>query len=513
MKNILGRELPEYIEGYGKVIPYGSHIPKTYKIKEVTKNRNSGDKVLPSIREALIKCGIKDGMTISFHHHLRNGDYVLNKVLEEIDKLGIQDIKVAASSIFPIHAPMVDLIKKGVVAKIITNYISGPVARAVSEGLLKEPIVMMTHGGRPRAIESGDLKIDIAFIAAPACDDFGNINGVNGRAACGSLGYAISDAMYAEKTVAITDNLVPYPACPIEISQIYIDYVVKVDEIGDPSGIVSGTTKITKNPIGLKIAKEAVKVIKYSGLLKDGMSFQTGAGGTSLAVAKELKDLMLKEKVTGSFASGGTTSYIADMLNEGLFKYILDVQCFDSAAVKSYKENKNHMGISASMYGNPNTKGTVVDKLDIMILGATEIDLDYNVNVITGSDGVLMGGSGGHSDTAFGAKLSIVVTNLIKGRLPIIKDRVTTVTTPGSSIDILVTERGISVNPRRQDLIEKLESNIKLVKIKDLKKIAENLTGKPKEIKKDDKIIGVAEYRDGSVIDVIRGGRFSDNLK
>lgn len=504
MKNILGRELPEYIEGYGKVIPYGTEIPETYKIKEVIKNRNNKEKVLSSIKDVLIKCGIKDGMTVSFHHHLRNGDYVLNKVMEEIDNLGIKDIKVAASSIFPIHAPLVDLIKKGTVTKIITNYISGPVAKAVSEGLLKEPIVMMTHGGRPRAIESGALNIDIAFIAAPACDDFGNINGVDGRAACGALGYAIADAMYADKVVAVTDNLVPYPACPIEISQIYVDYVVKIDEIGDPSGIVSGTTKITKDPIGLKIAKEAVKVIKYSGLFKDGMSFQTGAGGTSLAVAKELKDLMLKEKVTGSFASGGTTSYITDMLEEGLFKYILDVQCFDLTAVKSYKENKNHMGMSASMYGNPNTKGSVVDKLDIMILGATEIDLKYNVNVTTGSDGVLMGGSGGHSDTAYGSKLSIVVTNLIKGRLPIIKERVTTVTTPGSSIDVLVTERGISVNPKREDLIKKLKDHIKLVKIEDLKEIAENLTGKPKEITQDDKIIGVAEYRDGSVIDVIR---------
>ena len=146
MKNILGRELPEYIEGYGKVTPYGTHIPETYKIIETVKHRNNGDKVLSSIREALIKCGIKDGMTISFHHHLRNGDYVLNKVLEEIDDLGIRNIKVAASSIFPVHAPMVDLIERGVVTKIITNYISGPVARAVSEGKLKEPIVMMTHG-------------------------------------------------------------------------------------------------------------------------------------------------------------------------------------------------------------------------------------------------------------------------------------------------------------------------------------------------------------------------------
>lgn len=504
MKNILGRDIPDYVEGYGKVIPYGTYTPETYSMTSVTKNRSNESKVLSSIKEALIKANIKDGMTISFHHHLRNGDFVLNKVMKEIDYMGIKDITIAASSIFPIHVPLVDLIERGVVTKIITNYISGPVAKAVSNGKLKGPIVMMTHGGRPRAIESGDLKIDIAFIASPCSDDFGNINGVEGRAACGSLGYAVSDAMFAQKVVVVTDNLVPYPASPIEISQIYVDYVVKIDEIGDPSGITSGTTKITKNPIGLKIAKEAAEVIKYSGLLKNGMSFQTGAGGTSLAVAKELKELMVKEGVVGSFASGGTTSYIVDMLNEGLFEYILDVQCFDSAAVKSYKENKKHMGMSASMYGNPNTKGAVVDKLDIMILGATEIDLDYNVNVTTGSDGVLMGGSGGHSDTAFGAKLSIVVTNLIKGRLPAIKDRVTTATTPGSSIDILVTERGIAVNPSRQDLIEKLKTKVNLVKIEDLKETAEKMTGKPKKIKQEGKIIGVVEYRDGSVIDVIR---------
>ncbi len=140
-----------------------------------------------------------------------------------------------------------------------------------------------------------------------------------------------------------------------------------------------------------------------------------------------------------------------------------------------------------------------------MILGATEIDTDFNVNVTTGSNGMIMGGSGGHSDTAAGSKLAIVVTQLIKGRLPIVVDKVTTVTTPGETVDVLVTERGIAVNPKRQDLIEKLkDTNLPIVTIEQLKEIAESMTGVPKKIEFDDQIVAVVEYRDGTVIDIVR---------
>ena len=462
-------------------------------------------KLLKNLGEAIDKCNLKDGMTISFHHHLRNGDFVLNMVMLEIAKKGLKDITVAASSIFPIHEPLVNYMKQGIVTKIIANYISGPVAEAISKGYLQKPAVMMTHGGRPRAIESGDLHIDIAFIAAPTCDDYGNINGVYGRAACGSLGYAISDAQFADFVVAVTDNLVPYPACPIEINQTYVDYVVVEDSIGDPSGIVSGTTKITKDPVGLKIAKIAAQVIAASGLIKEGVSFQTGAGGTALAVAAEVKKIMIEQNVVGSFASGGITGYIADMLKEGLFKNIFDVQCFDMEAVESFRDNSKHQGMSSSMYANPNNKGCVVNKLDVVVLGATEIDLDFNVNVTTGSNGKIMGGSGGHSDTAAGAKLAVVVTNLIKARIPVIRNRVTTITTPGKSIDVLVTERGVAVNPQRQDLYEKLKSSgIEILDIKELKEIAENITGKPKPIEFSEKVVAIVEYRDGTVIDTVK---------
>ncbi len=509
MKNILGREIPEYIEGYGKVTPFegafehtGVKVKREVKVNSVTPN---DEKVLNSIEEVLEKVQLKDGMTISFHHHLRNGDHVLNLVVAAIAERGIKDITVAVSSIFPNHAPLIQHIKNGVVTKIVTNYMSGPVAQEISRGLLKTPVTMHTHGGRSRAIESGDLHIDVAFIAAPTADTYGNINGLYGKSACGALGYAVSDAECADRVVAVTDNLVPYPTCPIEISQIYVDYVVKVDSIGDPAGIVSGTTKITKDPVGLKIAKMANEVMVATGLVKDEMSFQTGAGGISLAVAAELRNYMKEHGIVGSFASGGITGYIVDMFEEGLFRSLFDVQCFDLQAVQSYVRTHKHQRMSASMYGNPDNKGAVVNNLDIVILGATEMDTNFNANVTTASDGTIMGGSGGHSDTAAGAKLTIIVTQLMKARLPIIKDSVTTVTTPGESIDVIVTERGIAVNPRRQDLIEKLkQTNLPIMTIEELKAIAEKMTGKPKAIELSEDIVAVIEYRDGSVIDVVR---------
>ena len=41
-------------------------------------------KVVRTLREAIELSGLKSGMSISFHHHLRNGDHTLNMVMEEI---------------------------------------------------------------------------------------------------------------------------------------------------------------------------------------------------------------------------------------------------------------------------------------------------------------------------------------------------------------------------------------------------------------------------------------------
>lgn len=497
------------IEGYGQVRPYQGvfneslvkdSTPRTMKL-----SKPGDQKLFKDLDELMDRLDLKDGMTLSFHHHLRNGDYVLNMVMEKVHAKGLKNIRIAPSSLFPCHAPLVAMMEDGTITDIHTDYMSGPVADAVSAGKLKNPAVMTSHGGRPRAIQAGEVKIDVAFIAAPCADERGNINGVTGPSACGSLGYAIADAEYADTVVAITDHLEDYPICPIEIQQHLVDYVVAVDSIGDPKGIVSGTTQITKDPVGLKIAQDTMKVLAASGLVKDGVSFQTGAGGISLAVAKELENYMKAEGIKGSFASGGITGYLVNMMEAGLFKALFDVQCFDLEAVRSYRENPNHLGMSGDLYGNPHNKGAIVNDLDIVILGATEIDLDFNVNVTTGSTGRIMGGSGGHADTAAGSKLSVIVSKLVASRLPLIKDRVTTITTPGETVDVLVTDRGIAVNDKHPELKAKLlNQGLPVMSMAELKELAEKLTGKPQPIKTGDRIVAVVEYRDGSVLDVVR---------
>ena len=302
-------------------------------------------KLVNSIKEAVALSGLKDGMTVSFHHHLRNGDFVLNMVMEAIAEQGIKDLNVNASSVFDTHAPLLEHIQNGVVTNLSADYIAATVGKAISQGIMTNPVQFRTHGGRPSDISLGRTPIDVAFIAAPTADPMGNCSGKYGKSACGSLGYAFADAMYAKKVVVITDNLVPYPLQDYSISEDYVDYVVTVDAIGNPKGIVSGTTKITRDPVGLVMAAHAAKVIEASGLLKDGFSFQTGAGGATLAAAKFLKDIMLEKNIKGSFGLGGITAYMVDMLRAGCFQSLLDVQCFDLDAVESIRTDPRHMEI------------------------------------------------------------------------------------------------------------------------------------------------------------------------
>ena len=461
-------------------------------------------KLVNSIREAIALSGLKDGMTVSFHHHLRNGDFVLNMVMDEIAKQGIRDLTVNASSLFDVHAPLLNHIGNKVVTGLAADYISAGLGRAISQGILDKPVEFRTHGGRPKDIALGRTPIDVAFIAAPAADAMGNCSGKYGKSACGSLGYAYADAMYAKKVVVITDNLVAYPLQDWSISESYVDYVVAVDAIGDPKGIVSGTTKITRDPVGLIMASHAAKVIEASGLLKDGFSFQTGAGGASLAAAKFLKDIMLEKNIKGSFGLGGITGYMVDMLQAGCFQSLLDVQCFDLKAVESLRTDPRHQEISAMHYAAPGDRSAVVDNLDVVILGATEIDTNFNVNVHTDSNGVIMGGSGGHSDTAAGAKLSMIIAPMFRARLPIVTDQVTCISTPGKDIDVLVTQGGIAVNPARVELRERLvEAGLPVVDIHQLKEKTEQITGVPRKLPHGDRVVAEVIGREGNLQDQI----------
>ncbi len=461
-------------------------------------------KLVKSLKEVIALSGLKDGMTVSFHHHLRNGDYVLNLVMDEIARAGIRDLNVNASSLFDAHSPLLEHIANGVVTGIQTDYMAAGLGRAISQGAMAKPVQFRTHGGRPSDIALGRTPIDVAFIAAPTADPMGNCSGKYGPSACGSLGYAFADAMYAKKVVVITDNLVPYPLQDWSISEDFVDYVITVDAIGNPKGIVSGTTKITRDPVGLIMASHAAQVIRHSGLLKDGFSFQTGAGGASLAAAKFLKDIMLNEGIQGSFGLGGITGYMVDMLQAGCFKSLMDVQCFDLKAVESIRNDPRHQEISAMQYASPSAKSAVVDSLDVVILGATEIDTQFNVNVHTDSNGYIMGGSGGHSDTAAGAKLAMIIAPMFRARLPIVTDRVQCISTPGSSIDVLVTQGGIAVNPKNKELKDRLTAaGLPIIDIEALKEKTERITGKPKAVSKGTRPVAEVIYRDGTLLDTI----------
>lgn len=461
-------------------------------------------KLLGSLREAICACGLKDGMTVSFHHHLRNGDYVLNMVLAEAAAMGIRGLTVNASSIHDVHGPIVKRIEEGTVTGLETNYMSSVVGRAISGGVLQQPVIFRTHGGRPADIEKGVSHIDVAFIAAPTSDPMGNCTGMIGKSACGALGYAFSDAARANKVVVITDNLVPYPLTARSIPESCVDYVVAVDSIGDPARIASGTTRIPRDPIALRIADMTARAIDASGLLVDGVSFQTGAGGASLATAASLRDIMLKKGVRGSYALGGITGYIVDMMREGCFESIQDVQCFDLKAVESLRDDPNHVEISAVQYASPDAKSSASSSLDVVVLGAAEIDTDFNVNVHTDSNGMIIGGSGGHSDVAEDARLTVIAAPLSRARLSIVVDRVGCISTPGRYVDMLVTQAGIAVNPLRPELAERLkDARLPVTDIRVLKEKAERMNGVAKRPARGERVVARVLDRRGGELDRI----------
>ncbi|MGH4037263.1 MAG: citrate lyase subunit alpha [Sphaerochaeta sp.] len=480
------------------------------KIESYITHRIENNKIVGSLEEAIKKSGLKDGMTISFHHHFRNGDHIINNVLKTLDRMGYKDLYLASSSLNVCHEPLIEYIKSGVITQIDTSGLRGPLADAISHGIMENPVIFRSHGGRAAAIESGELKIDVAFLGAPSCDPLGNANGYSrddervNDVICGSLGYAKIDAEFAKKTIILTNHIVPYPNIPFGIPESQVDYIVEVSDIGDPGGIMSGATRFTTNPKELLIALSASKVITNSGLFRDGFSIQFGSGGASLAVAQFLRQPMIDRNYRARFALGGISGSIVDLHEEGLIEKLLDVQSFDLKAANSLKNNRFHQQISSTYYASPMNLGAAVNQLDIVVLSALEVDINFNVNVLTGADGIIRGAIGGHQDTAAGARLAIVVVPLLRGRIPCVVEKVNTVVTPGKSVDVLVTDYGIAVNPARKKIIKTMKENhIKLIDIKELQNIAITMTGKPKAIEYKEKVVGVVTYRDGSLIDEI----------
>lgn len=510
MINAVGREIPdEILELTGKEVFHGNHYYDGYEYKkEGPKTRcvinSGGSKLVDSIHDALVKCEIRDGMTLGFHHHFREGDFVVNMVMEEVHKMGIKDITICASSLGKAHDPIVPYIEDGTITNIQSSGVRGKIGDAISHGKLKGLAIMRSHGGRVRAIESGESHIDIAFIGTPTCDEYGNCRGIGGKSDCGVLSYAMVDADHADKVVAITDCLVPFPNFPAHISMTKVDYVVEVDAIGDPKKIATGAAKPTTDMRKLMMADYCTQFVVNTPYFKDGFSYQTGVGGASIASTISLAKIMKERNIRMKFGVGGLTKPMCDLLINDQVDCLLDTQDFDLDAVESVKHLK-HFRISAGEYADPFNKGAVVNKLDFVILAALEVDVHFNCNVVVDSNGMITGAQGGHPDTAAGAKCAIVIAPLLQGRTPAICTDVTTVTTPGESVDVVITDYGIAINPARQDLIEAMKDvDLPFKTIEELRDIAYEIAGEPEKVQFGDRVVGIIESRDGTIMDVVR---------
>ena len=459
---------------------------------------------LVTLEEAIRRSGLRDGMTISFHHHFRGGDKVVNMVVDKLAEMGFKNLHLAASSLSDVHAPLIEHIRAGVITKISTSGLRGVLADAISRGLMEEPVVFRSHGGRGSAIASGELNIDVAFLGACSSDELGNATGHGSKSICGSLGYALPDARYASHVVVLTDDLVPYPNLPSGIRAADVESVVVVDSVGDSSKISAGAIRDSKNPRDILLAKSAAKVVINSGLFVDGFSIQTGTGGASLAVVKYIREEMLARGIKASFALGGITAHMVKLHEEGLIGTLIDVQSFDKVAAENIAVDPAHVEVSAVEYASGQHLGSATHALDIVILSALEVDTEFNVNVLVGSDGIIRGAIGGHQDTAADSALSIIVCPLLRGRIPCVVPKVTTLITPGKSVDVVVTEYGIAVNPGRPEVREKLvAAGLPVVDIATLAAKASSIIGTPDPLPFGDKVVGVVMNRDGSVLDKI----------
>lgn len=511
MINKVGRDIPdEIIAATGKEVFQGIYykdgieFQKRGPLTKVVMNHDTS-KMAGSIHEALIKCGAHDGMTLGFHHHFRDGDLVVNMVMHEVHRMGLKDITICASSLGRAHDEIVPYIEDGTITRIESSGVRGKIGEAISGGKLKGLAIMRSHGGRIRAIQTGETIIDISFIGAPTADDYGNCRGIGGKSDCGVLSYSFVDGNHANKVVAVTDCLVPFPNYPAHIAMTKVDYVCVVDAIGKPEKIATGAAKPTTDVRKLMMADYCTKFVVNAPYFKDGFSYQTGVGGASIASTISLTKIMEERGIKMGFGVGGLTKPMCDLLDKGLVNCLLDTQDFDLSAVESLR-NPKHFRISAGAYANPFNKGAFVNKLDYVILGALEVDVNFNVNVVVGSDGIITGAQGGHPDTAAGAKCTIVISPLLQGRIPAVCTAVTTVTTPGEAIDVVITDYGVAINPLRQDLITAMAGvrDIPFRTIEELRDIAYGIAGEPQPVQFGERIVGIIESRDGTIMDVVR---------
>ena len=170
VKNAAGRFVPTSVNGE-KQVPFkgvNKHKPignkVSPKISSCIDFPSDGNKVVKNLREALKKAGLKNGMTISTHHHLRNGDVVTNMLFDTIKSMGIKNIRWFPSASFPCHEHLIKYLDDGTIHHI-EGSMNGPLGRYTTKGKMKGTGVLRSHGGRYQSIQDGEVKVDIAVVS------------------------------------------------------------------------------------------------------------------------------------------------------------------------------------------------------------------------------------------------------------------------------------------------------------------------------------------------------------
>ena len=467
---------------------------------------------------------ITDGDTISYPHYYRLGDKGLEAVVAKLREHKKRDIKLYANALFDHTDPwLIEAVRDGIITGIYGNVYRKMGAYLMAGELLPWTGVGFSHGNRVRKMQTGEVNIKVAFGPVPMADRYGNANGSTGKPEqlCGPVGLFTADAEAAEYVCLLAGTVSDIVVLPTPISMELVDFVVPMDPPGLNEGIGSGTLDVGKakaNPFNAQVADNVTRLMKAAGVVKDNFAFQVGSGA-GLIVLDNIRRMLKEEKIQANFAIGGICGLHVDMLEEGTIRHLMHGQLFEpnEKMFESFRNNPNHHEITTGYYASVANKESAVNMLDLAVLSALEVDLEFNLNTVCAS-GRIIGGIGGGQDVAAGADLTMIFLPLATGKpgkgFPKIVDKVYTRTTPGEVIDVVVTEEFAAVNPNSSSsykdvLIERAKDfGVNLLSIeelhqKSLEKAAE-FGPTPPLPEVSDQVVHVIEWRDGTLLDTIK---------
>ena len=467
---------------------------------------------------------IKDGDTISYPHYYRTGDHGLGIIVKKLQQTKKKNIKIYGNAFFDNVDPwFMDAVKDGTIGGIYGNVYRKLGNNVVKGDFLPWVSVGFSHGNRVRKMQTGEVTINVAFGPVPIADVHGNANGLMGKPEhlCGPVGLFSADAEYAEHVCLLAGTVSDSLIMPTPISMEQVDFVVKVETPGLASGIGSGTLdmhKAKENPFNAQVADNVTRVIKASGVVKDNFAFQVGSGA-GLIILENIRAILKETGIRANFSIGGIRSLHVDMLDEGTVQRLMHGQLFEPSprVFESLLKNHNHHEITTAYYASVANKEAAVNMLDLAVLSALEVDLEFNLNTVC-AGGRIIGGIGGGQDVAAGADLTIIFMPLATGKdgrgFPKVVERVFTRTTPGEVVDVIVTEDYAAVNPKSKStyksvILERAQQfGVKLVTIEELRAKsvakAESFGKIPPDVKTTDEVVHVIEWRDGTLLDTIK---------